>query len=153
MFHLPPNKSQNCWPSYLKIQFSIFSIHFWIKCRKWNLLRIQFYSRDDNLASMRNFLWLTQWSTGKIQPNANYFPAPFNFNFNVSPLFGLLYSRYEASGWDNTIKTEDVTQLFLQLLHIASRQLSLYQTVFYHIGSGDWGWGMDEPWMINVLNY
>ena len=77
MFHLPPNKSQNCWPSYLKIQFSIFSIHFWIKCRKWNLLRIQFYSRDDNLASMRNFLWLTQWFTGKIQPNANYIPAPF----------------------------------------------------------------------------
>ena len=89
-FHLPSNKSQNCWSSYLKIQFSIFSIHFWIKCRKWNLLRIQFYRRDDNLASMRNFLWLTQWCTGKIQPNANYIPAPFLFMSQIS-------QQYEGS--------------------------------------------------------
>ena len=91
MFHLPPNKSQNCRPSYLKIQFSICSIPFLIKCRKWNLLRIQFYSRDDNLASMRNFLWLTQWFTGKIQPNANYIPAPFlepTFFFQTQNFFG-----------------------------------------------------------------
>ena len=93
MFHLPPNKSQNCWPSYLKIQFSIFSIHFWIKCRKWNLLRIQFYRRDDNLASMRNFSWLTQWCTGKIQPNANYFPAPLKIIFFLN-IFLLWYSKF-----------------------------------------------------------
>ena len=32
---------------------------------------------------MRDFLWLTQWFTGKFQPNANYVPGPLGLNFTL----------------------------------------------------------------------